>query len=177
MTLICLLLLSFCFCFFDWCISLVRMMGFFFIVGVFFIGKGFFSVYLILDCFNYFFLLLLAWVLFLVLLRGFVDYIVLGYFTGFVVLFVMVGLFLCVCFAFFNFLGFYLFFEFVFFAFFVLLLVWSYSPERLQASYYILFFTLFLTFPFLFYVLNISKLGFRDCFFVFCLGMRGLGYS
>jgi len=67
-------------------------------------------------------------------------------------------------------------FEIVFFIFFVLLLIWSYSPERFQASYYMLFYTLFVTFPFLFFILFISENNFNERFFVFSVLLRGTGF-
>jgi len=72
-------------------------------------------------------------------------------------------------------LGFYLTFEIVFFVFFILLLIWSYRPERFQASYYILFYTLFVTFPFLFFIFFLREHNFRENFVMFNLLFDGLG--
>ena len=65
-----------------------------------------------------------------------------------------------------NFLLFYFFFEFVFVLMFFFLLGWGVSPERLEASFYMFFYTLVFSFPFLIIILNCySVLGSR--FFLF----------
>jgi len=63
--------------------------------------------------------------------------------------------FLFVRFSCFRVFLFYLSFEFIFILMFLFLLSWGYRPERLQASFYIIFYTLVVSFPFLlFLVLN-----------------------
>jgi len=47
---------------------------------------------------------------------------------------------------------FYVRFEFVFLIMFVFLLGWGYRPERFQASFYMVFYTLVVSFPFLVYL-------------------------
>lgn len=44
---------------------------------------------------------------------------------------------------------FYISFEFIFILMYVFLLRWGYRPERLQASFYMVFYTLVVSFPFL----------------------------
>lgn len=110
------------------------------------------------------------------MISGIFDFISRGYLIEFVFFFTLSSLFLSFCFCFSNFLGFYLTFEIVFFVFFALLLVWSYRPERFQASYYILFYTLFVTFPFLFFVLFISENNFNESFVVFNVLFTGIGF-
>jgi len=111
----------------------------------------------------------------LVLLRGVFDFIRLGFLLEFVFVFCVRGLLLSICFIFSNLLGFYFSFEIVFFLFFILLLVWSYSPERFQASYYMLFYTLFVTFPFLFFVFYFYDSSLEESFSVFNVLFKGLG--
>lgn len=49
-------------------------------------------------------------------------------------------------------LFFYVCFELIFVCMFFFLLGWGYSPERLQASFYMIFYTLVVSFPFLVYL-------------------------
>ena len=70
---------------------------------------------------------------------------------NFSLFFILLGrIFFLVFLAFFVFLvvGFYVAFEFVFFLMFFFLLGWGYRPERLQASFYIVFYTLMVSLPF-----------------------------
>jgi len=48
---------------------------------------------------------------------------------------------------------FYVSFEFLFIFMFIFLLGWGYSPERRQASFYMVFYTLVVSFPLLVYLL------------------------
>lgn len=79
---------------------------------------------------------------------------------------------LCFCFIYYSLFGFYFLFESVFLLFFLILVGWGYSPERLGASFYMLFYTLFVSFPFL---VSILRLGHVD-FFCFFYPSFGEGY-
>ena len=52
----------------------------------------------------------------------------------------------------FRVLFFYVCFESIFMFIFIFVMVWGYSPERIQASFYIVFYTILVSFPFLVYV-------------------------
>jgi NADH-ubiquinone oxidoreductase chain 4 len=60
-------------------------------------------------------------------------------------------------FSLFSFVGFYVCFEFIFMAMFLFLLGWGYRPERLQASFYIVFYTIVVSLPFLLFLLFSSS--------------------
>lgn len=62
--------------------------------------------------------------------------------------------FLLVRFSSLSFLVFYVSFEFVFVLMFVFVLGWGYRAERLQASFYMVFYTLVVSFPFLVYLIR-----------------------
>jgi len=123
-------------------------LSFLFIGGVF-VGRSF-----CFDGLRYVLVLLSCWVVFLCVLSGLPDMGGVGRFDFFVffMLVTMLGLFLCFCFS--NLFSFYLSFEAVFIVFFVFLLGWGYSPERFQASFYMLFYTLVVSFPFLLFLLG-----------------------
>jgi len=55
---------------------------------------------------------------------------------------------------------FYMSFEFLFLLMFIFLLNWGYRPERLQASFYIIFYTIVVSFPFLVYLITLESLRF-----------------
>lgn len=79
----------------------------------------------------------------------------------------LIYFFLFLCFFCVNFVLFYVSFEFIFVLMFIFLLGWGYSPERRQASFYIVFYTLLVSFPFLVYVLLGGQGYFRSSFFSF----------
>lgn len=56
-----------------------------------------------------------------------------------------------------NYLGFYVSFEIVFIIMFRFLLRWGSNPERLQASFYMFFYTIVFSFPFLVILVNLSQ--------------------
>jgi NADH-ubiquinone oxidoreductase chain 4 len=71
---------------------------------------------------------------------------------------IMSFIFFCLFVSFFclNLFVFYVIFEFIFILMFIFLLSWGYSPERLQASFYIVFYTIVVSFPFLIYIIIIE---------------------
>lgn len=64
--------------------------------------------------------------------------------------------FLLVSFSCLNFFVFYVSFEFVFVLMFIFVLGWGYRRERLQASFYMIFYTLVVSFPFLVYLIGLG---------------------
>jgi len=72
---------------------------------------------------------------------------------------------LFVRFSCFNVFLFYFSFEFIFILMFLFLLGWGYSPERLQASFYMVFYTLVVSFPFLLFLV-LSGIGVRSSSFM-----------
>lgn len=68
-----------------------------------------------------------------------------------------------------NFILFYVSFEFIFLIMFIFLLGWGYRPERRQASFYMVFYTLLVSFPFLVFLLLGSLFFGSRCFRVFFL--------
>jgi len=85
------------------------------------------------------------------------------------------------CFSCFNVFLFYISFETVFFLMFLFVLGWGYSPERVQASFYMIFYTLLVSLPFFCYFVWVglfsaklfSYTGFRGLwwFFLFAVFM------
>jgi len=89
------------------------------------------------------------------------------FFWVFFFFFFLFGFVVLVCFFF------YFCFEFIFLLMFLFLLSWGYSPERLQASFYMVFYTLVVSFPFLVFItLN----GMFNCYNRFLLMGDFVGY-
>lgn len=160
------------FCFFDWGVGLVGLFLFFWFVLFFSVGVNYFSGVFFFDGVRTGLVLLTVWVFILVILASVVDFSLVGYFVEFVWLMSLVTFGLGLRFFYFGFFGFYLGFEGVFFIFFVLLLVWSYSPERFQAAYYMVFYTVLVSFPFLLMVFFLHVFYFDESysffFYFFC---------
>nr|YP_010503027.1 NADH dehydrogenase subunit 4 [Thyreophagus entomophagus]UXD78889.1 NADH dehydrogenase subunit 4 [Thyreophagus entomophagus] len=86
-------------------------------------------------------------------------------FVSMSILFVML-FFLLFSFLSFNYLIFYLSFEFVFLLMFFFLLGWGKTAERLQASFYMFFYTMFFSLPFLVMLIDFY-FSVSSCFFSF----------
>lgn len=68
-----------------------------------------------------------------------------------------------------NYLFFYVFFEFVFIIIFIFLLGWGKTLERLQASFYMFFYTILFSLPFLVFLIYTNS--------VYCRSFDSLGFS
>nr|AHF21595.1 NADH dehydrogenase subunit 4 [Allothyrus sp. LamingtonNP-QMS95173] len=102
-------------------------------------------------------LLLSFWISFLMLMSMYNKNILLIKSFVFYVNFML--LMLIICFSIMNMLGFYLFFESVLFPIIMIIFSWGNQPERLQAGIYMLFYTLFGSFPLLISLLILMKKG------------------
>lgn len=124
------------------------------------------------DDFRFFFIFLsflVSVVSFLVIVF---DFFSLGGVFLFAFFVVFRRLFLFLGFLFYRLFGFYICFELVFLVFFLVLVGWGYSPERLLASFYMLFFTILFSFPFLIFLLMFGDFRFIGYFYVFSFSRR-----
>lgn len=130
--------------------------------SIFFFYGGFIDGYLYRD----FFSLLLVFVTFWVFLFSFLS---IGFSSSnFILLWVMM-FFLFFSFFTVNYLFFYVFFEFVFIIMFIFLLGWGKTLERLQASFYMFFYTIVFSLPFLIFLVYLN--------FLFSDSFSSLGFS
>ena len=160
------------FCLFDWLFCFF-LLCFCFVFLVFKFGFGFFiNSFFFLDGVGGVFVLLTFFVVVVSVLSSVSDFSRGGLFGLFSFFLSVSGVVLCFCFVYYRLFGFYFLFESVFLLFFLVLLGWGYSPERLGASFYMLFYTLFVSFPFL---VSILSLGCFD-FFCFFYSSFGVGY-
>jgi len=112
-------------------------------------GKGaVISQVLFLDGLGFVLVILRAWVFFLCVVGGFLERFSKESFGFFVSFISFVFSFLILTFSFRGVLLFYFSFEFIFLLLYVLIMGWGYRPERLRASFYMLFYTLVVSFPF-----------------------------
>lgn len=146
-----LIFLSLFFCFF-----LVFSFTSFYFRGVFFC-----------DSLSFFLLFLTFWVFIFCFFSNLMDKWVSNRFFGYSFFLFFIFFCLFVCFSCLNFFLFYIGFEFIFLLMFLFLLSWGYSPERAQASFYMVFYTLLVSFPFLSYVIFHGLGAFRLSFFYF----------
>lgn len=160
------------FCLFDWLFSFF-LLSFCFVFLVLKFGIGFFiNSFFLLDGVGGVFVLLTFFVVVVSVLSSVSDFSSSGLFGLFSLFSRMSAIVLCFCFVYYRFFGFYFLFESVFLIFFLVLMGWGYSPERLGASFYMLFYTLFVSFPFL---VSILRLGCGD-FFCFFYSFSAVGY-
>nr|YP_010535228.1 NADH dehydrogenase subunit 4 [Megacopta bituminata]UYA97650.1 NADH dehydrogenase subunit 4 [Megacopta bituminata] len=121
----------------------------------FYMISGYFSV----DLISYSLISLTSWIIFLMILASYNVYTTNNYVSEF--LFTILFLYISLIFAFSvdNLFLFYLCFEVSIIPTLFLIFGWGYQPERLIASYYLLFYTLFASLPLLislFYVFSFS---------------------
>jgi len=126
---------------------------------------NFFRGVLFCDSLSFFLVFLTVWIFLFCVISNLVDKWVNNYFFSYVFFLGFIFFFLFVCFSCFNMFLFYLGFEFIFVLMFLFLLRWGYSPERLQASFYIIFYTLVVSFPFLLFLIIIGLNSFVNSFF------------
>lgn len=91
-------------------------------------------------------------------------------FNSLFVLFLMF-FFLILSFLSFNYLLFYVYFEVVFILMFIYLLGWGKTIERVQSSFYIFFYTIIFSLPFLVFLLLEVRMGFNSIFFYYSSGL------
>jgi hypothetical protein len=150
----------------------------FFDCGFLFVFLGWFLVWFVLDALGGFFgglvffdsvsftlVFLRVFIYFLSVYGSLQEYNLSNFFGGFVLCLTFIFFLLFVSFSFPNLLVFYLSFEFIFLVMFVFLLGWGYRPERRQASFYIVFYTLVVSFPFLIFLFSGGFYGGRLLFF------------
>lgn len=120
---------------------------------IFFCYGGVFYGILIFDQLSFFLVFLSILLMIYCFFSIFVDKWNLNFFLGYLFFFGFVFFFSVLSFCCMSAFVFYFCFEFVFVVMFIFLLGWGYSPERLQSSFYIVFYTLVVSFPFLVYII------------------------
>nr|YP_011004808.1 NADH dehydrogenase subunit 4 [Anagyrus jenniferae]WPT46949.1 NADH dehydrogenase subunit 4 [Anagyrus jenniferae] len=114
-----------------------------------------------IDIISFMLILLVLWIFFLVfMVKNFFKKKI--YFFNLFLL--MLILYLCFCWM--NLFMFYLFFEVSLIPIFFLIMGWGYQPERVKASLYMLFYTLFFSLPLLILIFLIYNFN-KTLFFVF----------
>nr|YP_044787.1 NADH dehydrogenase subunit 4 [Amblyomma triguttatum]BAD24960.1 NADH dehydrogenase subunit 4 [Amblyomma triguttatum] len=105
-----------------------------------------------MDLMSEIMILLSIWITFLMLLSSFANKI---YMNKFFLFYVMAMLFLLeMCFTMVNLMMFYFFFESSLFPMIMIIFGWGNQPERIQAGYYMLMYTIFGSFPMFIMIIN-----------------------
>lgn len=156
MKIITLFLVTFVLGFFDLRYFLIF---FSFILVLMFIEFGgfYFGGWIFIDPLSFFLITLTVFVYIFCALTRITDLWKINRFNSFLVFLFSIYFMLFICFTFFNMLLFYISFELIFMLIFIFVLSWGYRPERLQASLYIVFYTIVVSFPlFVFLVISDS---------------------
>nr|YP_010611149.1 NADH dehydrogenase subunit 4 [Metcalfa pruinosa]QWV61026.1 NADH dehydrogenase subunit 4 [Metcalfa pruinosa]WAR47341.1 NADH dehydrogenase subunit 4 [Metcalfa pruinosa] len=160
------------FCFFNNWLMFIYMLFFFFFFFFFFckvnLGFFFFISYIFgVDKVSYIFICLSVWICIMMVYSMFNYSSLFGsiYFL-FCMIFLILMLFMVFCVM--DFFFFYFFFEGSLIPVFLIIFGWGYQPERLSAGYYLIFYTLFASLPFLICIFYVNSVfgGFMF-FFVF----------
>jgi len=122
--------------------------------------------------------ILSLWIVFLMVLSGFLFYSFSYYRFSFYYLLLLIFIVLFYSFTFCSYFLFYLRFEFVVIPTFMLILGWGVSIERTQAGFYMFIYTLFSSLPFLLFLLSLwefyGSLDYTLSFFLLNKFMGGL---
>lgn len=135
---------------------------FLFDFGSFWFGGVFFC-----DRFSFFLLYLSVMVFVFCFFSSLIEGWTKNYLLGFNFVLFSIFFLLLISFVSFSFFVFYICFELIFMFIFIFLFLWGYSPERVQASFYIVFYTMVVSFPFLIYIVMFEGVLFSLKFLFF----------
>nr|AML26507.1 NADH dehydrogenase subunit 4 [Staphylinidae sp. BMNH 1274665] len=112
------------------------------------------------DLLSYIMILLSLWICSLMLLASAKIYFYNNYYYLFLLMLLMLLISLVITFSTSNLFVLYLFFEMSLIPTLILIIGWGYQPERLQAGYYLLFYTLFGSMPMLMFIFYYDYLNY-----------------
>jgi len=118
-------------------------------MGSVWFGGIFFS-----DNLSFFLLYLSVFLLLFCVFSSLVDFWGSNFSSAFFFIIFSIFFLLFVTFSCLSFFVFYVCFEFIFMFMFIFVVGWGYSPERLEASFYMVFYTIVVSFPFLVYLIS-----------------------
>nr|QGN74313.1 NADH dehydrogenase subunit 4 [Lycorma delicatula] len=158
----------------NWFVYLVGLFMFFFFFSFFFFFFDFFvsiSYFFMIDSISYIFCCLSIWIFIVVLLSVYLHYYFDLLSKIYIFCFHFLLFFLFLDFIVIDFFYFYFFFECSLIPLFLLIFGWGYQPERLSAGFFLIFYTLFGSFPFLFSIFYLNSFYgyFNYLFFDFLL--------
>nr|YP_002970756.1 NADH dehydrogenase subunit 4 [Helotrephes sp. NKMT027]ACJ69568.1 NADH dehydrogenase subunit 4 [Helotrephes sp. NKMT027] len=157
--------------FFRWWLCFFLLMFSFFMFFMFFSFSPFFvnlSYFFGFDLLSLSFVLLSIWIISLMILSSFMIFKFNNFINEFLLILMFLLLFLICSFSTMNLFMFYLFFESSIIPTLLIIFGWGYQPERLSSGFYLLFYTLFASFPLLlciFYSYMICNTF--NCFFIY----------
>nr|UPX88273.1 NADH dehydrogenase subunit 4 [Leptodora kindtii] len=162
----------------NWAVSLLMMIVLSFCWGVLGLSYNLVLVdFMVVDNLSYLLIFLTFWISFLMLLASYYVLWERNYYFMFFLLVVLMNLFLVLSFSTSNALIFYILFESTLIPIFLMVMGWGYQPERVVASFYLLFYTLFASLPLLLAIfLLYHKFGTLS-FFLLSLNTGHLGLT
>nr|YP_010381652.1 NADH dehydrogenase subunit 4 [Symplana lii]UDL72027.1 NADH dehydrogenase subunit 4 [Symplana lii] len=137
---------------------------FFFLKNFFFFDFCFISYIFGMDYISFNFICLSIWICLMISLSMLTSY--LDFKTIYVMYVNLILIFLVLVFSVMDFFYFYFFFEGSMVPVFLVLFGWGYQPERLSAGFYLIFYTLFGSFPFLLIIFYVMSLNGSFSFFL-----------
>nr|YP_009306198.1 NADH dehydrogenase subunit 4 [Panaorus albomaculatus]AOP18555.1 NADH dehydrogenase subunit 4 [Panaorus albomaculatus] len=165
--------LGFMILFFDWWITCFMLMLFIFLflfnnVNIYYsclsYGFGF-------DMISYWMIVLTVWIISLMIFSSYLIYCS-GFYMPLMVVFYFLLMFLVLSFCCSNLFYFYLFFESSMVPTIILIFGWGYQPERLSAGMYLIFYTLFASFPMLLCIFYINMKSFTLFYYLIVLDIN-----
>ncbi len=153
-------------CFFD-LLYLHLFLLFFLLTFLFKSSGGSFDGVLFFDSLSFFLLFLSIYIFYFCFCSSLVDKWSSNIFLSFLFVLGLMYLFVYLRFSCISIFVFYVSFELVFLLMFVYLMGWGYRFERLQASFYMVFYTLVVSFPFLLFLLGFGLFNFSVGFHFF----------
>lgn len=117
-------------------------------IGSFWFGGNFFR-----DNLSFFLLYLTGMIFFFCYFSSLSDFWNNNYYFSYCFVLRCIFFLLLISFTCLNAIIFYICFELIFMFIFIFVIMWGYRPERVQASFYIVFYTIVVSFPFLVYII------------------------
>nr|AWN56240.1 NADH dehydrogenase subunit 4 [Eriopis connexa] len=131
----------------------------FFFTKISFFYYGNISYFFGSDLLSYFLVLLSLWILFLMFMASEKIFKNNDYSELFILLLLFLLLFLIFTFFSMNMFMFYLFFESSLIPILLLIMGWGYQPERIQAGFYMFFYTILASLPMMLFIFNFYKIN------------------
>lgn len=130
--------------------NILYILNFIFIINYYFIENFYLiRISIVIDNYSFLLILLRIWIIRLILIR-LNNFII---FKNFI--FIIILIILYILFSIKNLLIFYFFFELRLIPIFIIIIYWGYNPERINAAFYILIYTLLISLPLLIYIIII----------------------
>nr|UPL65372.1 NADH dehydrogenase subunit 4 [Nithecus jacobaeae] len=125
-----------------------------------------------MDIISYWMIILTLWIMFLMIMSSYKIKIYMSNASEFLLMNIFLIMFLVLSFSCMNLFIFYIWFESSMIPVLFLILGWGYQPERLMAGMYLIFYTLFASFPMLISIFYLYNFNYTTFYFLISLDMN-----